>query len=534
MRSIAGKPTEARFLILIFLSCVCGVCTAEAREPGTPYRFVGNNNIPPIISQEDGKPAGLAVELAQAAAEKAGIRIRIDAMNWPAAQAQVLSGEADALLQINRDPEREALYDFSDALLTSNFHIFRKNLRPEIHDLASLRGKMVGVEAGGFPARFLQRHSQIRLKFIPDWETGFEQLQRNEVDALFTDRWVGEYELFRHGIQGVTVVEPAIVTDYTHLAVKKGNQALLERINFGLHAINRDGTREAIEKRWQTQEIVYLTREARDRLILYATWAALAILAFISLKALGHHRATQKINRELQARSRALASENEERKRVEAALRQVHATLEQRVAERTAELQAAIDELRESEARLHLALDAAFVLSFEWDIQNDQVRRLLSSYPGLEVTPELAPLSFEDICAAVHPDDRAQFISQVHAAMAREDGQYENEYRMINPDGQIVWLHDLGRVERDVQGHPTRLIGLSQDVTRSRQTEDQLRCRLEELRQANEELALFNTAAVGRELRMIELKQEINALCLQAGKPPRYELDLDSTPSVSE
>lgn len=533
MRPISSKHTEARFLLLIFLFCVCSTGTAEAREPGTPYRFVGNDNLPPIIYREDGKPAGLAVDLVQAVAEKAGISIRIEAMNWPTAQTQVLAGEADALLQINRDPEREALYDFSDVLLTSNFHLFRNNLRPEIHDLASLRGKTVGVEAGGFPARFLRRHSQIRLKFIPDWKTGFDLLQRNEVDALFTDRWVGEYQLFRQKIQGVTVVEPAIVTDYTHLAVKKGNQALLDRINFGLHAISGDGTREAIEKRWQTQEIVYLTREARDRLIHYATWAALAILALITLKALGHHRATQKINRELQARSRALANENEERKRVEAALRQVHATLEQRVAERTAELQAANNELRESEARLHLALDAAFVLSFEWDIQNDQVHRLVSSYPGLEVSPELAPLSFEDICGVIHSEDRAQFISQVHAAMAREDGQYENEYRMLNPDGQTVWLHDLGRVERDAQGQPTRLIGLSQDVTRSKQVEDQLRCRLEELRQANEDLALFNTAAVGRELRMIELKQEINELCLQAGQSPRYELDLITAPSVS-
>ncbi len=45
------------------------------------------------------------------------------------------------------------------------------------------------------------------------------------------------------------------------------------------------------------------------------------------------------------------------------------------------------------------------------------------------------------------------------------------------------------------------------------------------LRTANKELEEFNRAMVGRELRMIELKQEINAVCVQFGQPPRYTLD---------
>ena len=46
--------------------------------------------------------------------------------------------------------------------------------------------------------------------------------------------------------------------------------------------------------------------------------------------------------------------------------------------------------------------------------------------------------------------------------------------------------------------------------------------RTAELRTSNAELRRFNEAMVGRELRMIELKQEINALCAQLRQPPRY------------
>jgi DNA-binding NtrC family response regulator len=43
-----------------------------------------------------------------------------------------------------------------------------------------------------------------------------------------------------------------------------------------------------------------------------------------------------------------------------------------------------------------------------------------------------------------------------------------------------------------------------------------------DLRQSNAELQSFNNAMVGRELRMIELKKEIDALCAKYGEPPRY------------
>jgi hypothetical protein len=59
-----------------------------------------------------------------------------------------------------------------------------------------------------------------------------------------------------------------------------------------------------------------------------------------------------------------------------------------------------------------------------------------------------------------------------------------------------------------------------------------LRQQTEELRARNDELELFNSAATGRELRMIELKQEINELCRRLGEPPRHATDPLETDSV--
>jgi hypothetical protein len=48
-----------------------------------------------------------------------------------------------------------------------------------------------------------------------------------------------------------------------------------------------------------------------------------------------------------------------------------------------------------------------------------------------------------------------------------------------------------------------------------------------ERKRVEEELTRFNNAMVGRELRMIELKKEVNELCQSARLPHRYPLDFE-------
>ena len=131
--------------------------------------------------------------------------------------------------------------------------------------------------------------------------------------------------------------------------------------------------------------------------------------------------------------------------------------------------------LRESEERLHLALDAAYIISFEWDIQRNEVRRSVSRESALAATPYGQPETFEDVVAVVHPDDREQFRANVAAAVASENGEYENEYRIIRPAGEVVWFYESGRVKRDAGGQPVRLIGLAQDISKRRRAEEALR-----------------------------------------------------------
>ncbi len=86
----------------------------------------------------------------------------------------------------------------------------------------------------------------------------------------------------------------------------------------------------------------------------------------------------------------------------------------------------------------------------------------------------------------------------------------------MRKDGSRVPIYSSHTVVQ-VSERKQELFCIDIDLTQRKQAEDELRAR-------NEELIIFNNAAVDRELRTIELKQEINALCAEAGQPPRYAL----------
>jgi PAS domain S-box-containing protein len=76
---------------------------------------------------------------------------------------------------------------------------------------------------------------------------------------------------------------------------------------------------------------------------------------------------------------------------------------------------------------------------------------------------------------------------------------------------------------RSADGQECRAVVL--DLTERKRSEAALRQKMEALRASHAELEQFNRAMVGREMRMIELKQEINELSQRLGEPPRHEMD---------
>ena len=175
-------------------------------------------------------------------------------------------------------------------------------------------------------------------------------------------------------------------------------------------------------------------------------------------------------------------------KRIETQWQRANDELEARVRTRTAELTAANQALqdqitariqveyalRDSEERFRQMAEHIREVFWIYGITEERLLYVSPAYEDIWGRPGQSllerPLEWIE---AVHPDD----WSRAHAAhLAKlESGRFDEEYRIIRPDGAVRWIWDRGFPIRDQAGHVYRIAGLAEDITARKLAEDQLR-----------------------------------------------------------
>lgn len=299
------------FFILLTAFFFFSGFTADS-DGGDTLILLGNKNLAPIVYDENGTAKGVAVDIAKAIGNELGYDIKVLATDWEQAQIMVLRGEADGLLQINPSPERNELYDFSGPLLKSEFSMFVLSDNVTLKSIDDLRGKNVGIEASGYPSILLQEYEGINTKIIHDWGTSFRELTGGDLDAIIVDRWIGEYELSKSKISGIKIVDPPIETQYSRIAVRKGDTETLSLINSGLLKITEDGTIDKIMEQWKGKRVVYITE---DYYHVFLLRSAVLFLLLITLAAIymvtKYRRLSKKLEASVKERTEELHQMNE-------------------------------------------------------------------------------------------------------------------------------------------------------------------------------------------------------------------------------
>ncbi|HCF29964.1 MAG TPA: hypothetical protein DEV81_22805, partial [Cyanobacteria bacterium UBA11049] len=131
-------------------------------------------------------------------------------------------------------------------------------------------------------------------------------------------------------------------------------------------------------------------------------------------------------------------------------------------------------ELWQSEQRLKMALEAARMGRWEWNILTNKI----TWSENLEPLFGLEKGTFEGTYAAfiqcVHPQDR-EFVSQSVRQAVESGAEYDIEFRVVFPDGTIRYCGSKGYVFRDSFGNPLRMTGVDIDITKRKLIEQQLR-----------------------------------------------------------
>jgi PAS domain S-box-containing protein len=169
--------------------------------------------------------------------------------------------------------------------------------------------------------------------------------------------------------------------------------------------------------------------------------------------------------------------------------------------------------LRESEARLRLALEATGAGTFDFYPQSGKViwsditKSHFGMSPKAEVTPEI-------YLRAIHPDDRERIREkEALIALPGSDGQFAAEYRVIGvKDGKERWIAARGRVLFDAENRPVRLIGTTLDISERKRLEEELRRRAEELQKIMDCAPVALLVAHDPECRVVTANRTANTM----------------------
>ena len=131
--------------------------------------------------------------------------------------------------------------------------------------------------------------------------------------------------------------------------------------------------------------------------------------------------------------------------------------------------------IRSSEARLQLAQEAAAVGTYDWDIKGNHITWSPEMFRLHGIDPATPPEKlYEGWLSRLHPADRERADQETRKFLDSADN-LSIEFRIVHPDGSIRWIQGRGRMIRDSEGRPVRMIGVNMDVTERKQAEEALR-----------------------------------------------------------
>ncbi len=222
-------------------------------EPGKLIMST-NAAFPPYeMTTDSGEFEGIDIETAQAIADKLGLELQIDDMDFDAALLAVQQGKADMVMAgVTVTDERQNVMDFTDSYATGIQSIIVK----EDSDIASvddLAGKKIGTQRG--TTGYLYCSDDFGDENVVAYDNGLtavQMLNNGQVDCVVIDNAPAKEFIATN--PGLKLLDTAYVEESYAIGVGKGNTELKDAINTALEELKADGTLQAIVDKYITAE----------------------------------------------------------------------------------------------------------------------------------------------------------------------------------------------------------------------------------------------------------------------------------------
>ncbi|SDS54278.1 amino acid ABC transporter substrate-binding protein, PAAT family [Pseudomonas asplenii] len=231
-------PVIVQILTTLLLTCLSLTVRGErlhiVTDPWAPYAY-----------EESGQARGLDYETTAIVFQRLGIDVEWQFMPWKRCLAMIEQGQADGVLDIFHNSQRDDSLLYPDEALSEvEFVLFYAKAHPHpFNSLDDLRGLTVGVTPGYQYSPQFNESRLFKREPAPSQESNFGKLALGRVDLVITDRRVGHYTLHALNLQEQIAQYPTVISrnrQYLALRRNAGMDLLMQRFNAELKRFKRE------------------------------------------------------------------------------------------------------------------------------------------------------------------------------------------------------------------------------------------------------------------------------------------------------
>ena len=236
--------------------------TFEEKKEGDTFTVGFDQDFPPMgFVGDDGEYTGFDLELAQEVCNRMGWEYVPQPIAWDSKDATLNFGEIDCIWNGFTINGREDDYTWTDAYL-NNKQVFVVRADSGIETEADLAGKVVDVQTDSSAQVALEDNPELtgtfaNLEVIPDYNTGFMNLEYGAVDAVAMDIVVAGYQIESRSAD-FKILDYEIAAEEYGVGFAKGNEVLRDQVQKVLEEMAEDGTMAEISKKWFGEDITII------------------------------------------------------------------------------------------------------------------------------------------------------------------------------------------------------------------------------------------------------------------------------------
>lgn len=241
--------------IIAVFAVLSGCSNSEETKDSKDTLIIGIDDkfAPMGFRDEANEIVGFDIDYAKAAAEKMGVEVEFQPIDWKTKETELSSGRIDLIWNgYTITDERKAKVLFTNPYL-KNAQVVVTLTDSKLSKLDDLAGKVVGLQSLSSASDALNSNPvKSKIKTITEYSDNvlaLSDLKAGRVDAVVIDEVVINYYMAKEK-DAFKILDESLAPEEYGVGVKKGNEELLNKLQKALDEMNEDGTAAEISKKW--------------------------------------------------------------------------------------------------------------------------------------------------------------------------------------------------------------------------------------------------------------------------------------------